>query len=334
MNLVSSHCPGCWHGHPVPLSSAGPSQRCCGDATTACSLPCCEGEAKLLRKSHFHQPLLSSGSQCELAQPWVGHRPALPGGYGTGELGFGSRAQLGQSVHTALPHGSLWGPQPGTWLLCHHLLRAIKSLHTQCSPCSSREQLCTHGCPSSREAWRPSWKAKAAGSWEGWTAHPADPSTPSTLAALQLSSQPLVLQKASWGLRELHTPTGLTTAGTSVPGSSCGRCAPGFRLSASPWGTGSGVRAGWSTVCRAAASDPCLASQNTSSHRGVEHLCDWPQRMHPIATCLPVLGKRGGKKERSSPRQVLPGAVVSECRHCGGAGLAGEGKGQEVVVEV
>lgn len=174
--------------------------------------------------------------------PGRGHRPALPGGYGTGELGFGPRAQLGQSVHTALPHGSLWGAQPGTRLLCHQLLRATKSLHTQCSPCSSREQPCTHGCPSSREAWRLSWKAKAAESWEGWT-----------LALLQLlllsstiylSSQPLVLQKASWGLREPHNPKpGLTTAGTSVPGSSCGRCAPWFRLSASPWGTGSGVRA-------------------------------------------------------------------------------------------
>lgn len=56
--------------------------------------------------------------------------------------------------------------------------------------------------------------------------------------------------------------------------------------------------------------------------------------MPPIATCLPVLGKRAGKKERSSPRQALPGAVVSECGHHGGAGLAGEGKGQEVVVVV
>lgn len=140
--------------------------------------------------------------------------------------------------------------------------------------------------------------------------------------------------ESSWALKELHIPQpGLTTAGTSVPCSSCGRCAPGFRLSASPWGTGSGVRAGWSTLCRAAASDPCLASQNTSSHRGVTgHLWERPQRMSPIATCLPVLGRRGGKKERSSPRQALPGAVVSEC--CGGAGLAGEGQGQEVVVEV
>lgn len=64
------------------------------------------------------------------------------------------------------------------------------------------------------------------------------------------------------------------------------------------------------------------------------HLWDRPQRMPPIATCLPVLGKRAGKKERSSPRQALPGAVVSECGHRGGAGLAGEGKGQEVVVVV
>lgn len=46
---------------------------------------------------------------------------------------------------------------------------------------------------------------------------------------------------------------------------------------------------------------------------------DWPQRMPPIATCLPALGKRRGKKGRSSPRQVLPGAVVSE----GAAGTAG-----------
>lgn len=46
---------------------------------------------------------------------------------------------------------------------------------------------------------------------------------------------------------------------------------------------------------------------------------DWPQRMPPITTCLPVLRKRRGKKGRSGPRQVLPGAVVSE----GAAGTAG-----------
>lgn len=48
----------------------------------------------------------------------------------------------------------------------------------------------------------------------------------------------------------LHAPyTGLTTTGTSAPGSSCARGAPGFRFSASPWGTGSRIRAGWSTLC-------------------------------------------------------------------------------------
>lgn len=46
---------------------------------------------------------------------------------------------------------------------------------------------------------------------------------------------------------------------------------------------------------------------------------DRPQRMPPITTCLPALGKRRGKKGRSSPRQVLRGAVVSE----GAAGTAG-----------
>lgn len=63
MSLESSRCPGCWRVPPVPLSSAGPSQRCCGDATTVCSLPCCEreaGEATLLRKPHLHQAPLNS----------------------------------------------------------------------------------------------------------------------------------------------------------------------------------------------------------------------------------------------------------------------------------
>lgn len=62
-----------------------------------------------------------------LLSPGRGHRPALPGGYGTGELGFGPRAQLGQSVHTALPHGSLCRGQAGTRLLCCQLLRATHS---------------------------------------------------------------------------------------------------------------------------------------------------------------------------------------------------------------
>lgn len=189
MSLESSHCPGCWHGHPVPLSSAGPSQRCCGDATTACSLPCCEGgvgQAKLLRKSHLQQPPLSSGSQCELAQPWQGAQTCLTWGI----RHWGARLWSQGPAGPVCPHcPPSWQPLQGPGGNTAPLLPApeghTQSLLTRCSPHSYGEQPCTHGCPSSRDSWWPSWRAKAAEPWEGWAAPPADPNTPSTLAALQ-----------------------------------------------------------------------------------------------------------------------------------------------------
>lgn len=127
-------------------------------------------------------------------------------------------------------------------------------------------------------------------------------------------------------MRELHIPQpGLTTAGTSAPGSSCGRCAPAFRLSASPWGTGSGVRAGWSPLCRAAASDPCLASQN--SHRGAGHPWEQPRGMSPSLPACLCWEKKQERRKGAGPGSQ-PGAVESECGHCGVLGWLGrEGTG-------
>lgn len=167
MSLESSHCPGCWHGHPVPWSSAGPSQRCCGDATAVCSLPCCEGEAgeaKLLRKSHLQQPLLSSGSQCELAQPREGAQTCLTWGI----RHWGARLWCQGPAGPACPHcPPSWQPLQGpagkmiplppapeghTESLCtyfkHRVTSNTESHQTHCSPRSNREQPCTHGCPS------------------------------------------------------------------------------------------------------------------------------------------------------------------------------------------
>lgn len=101
---------------------------------------------------------------------------ALPGRHGTGELGFGPGAQLGQPVHAALPRGSLCGGQPGTRLLCGQLLRATHShvVHTLLPtllpvPC-----------------W-PHSRAEAAGPRQGSAAPPAAPSPdpPSAPAVLQ-----------------------------------------------------------------------------------------------------------------------------------------------------
>lgn len=75
---------------------------------------------------HPGQPSLSLPSSA------TGPGAALPGRHGTGELGFGPGAQLGQPVHAALPRGSLCGDQPGTRLLRGQLLRETHShvVHT------------------------------------------------------------------------------------------------------------------------------------------------------------------------------------------------------------
>lgn len=185
MSLESSHCPSCWHGHPVPLSSAGPSQRCCGDATTACSLPCCEGEAgeaKPLRKSHLHQPLLSSGSQCELAQPWEGAQTCLTWGI----RHWGARLWTQGPAGPVCPHCSpswkpLGGPAGNTAPLPpapegHKVTsHTMLSLLQQGAALHPWVPIITRGL----EALLESQGCRVLGG--------LDPSTPSTLAALQHS---------------------------------------------------------------------------------------------------------------------------------------------------
>lgn len=148
MSLESSRCPSCWRGHPVPLSSAGPSQRCCGDATTACCLLYCEreaGEATPLRKSHPHQPLLAPERQCEPSQPWHGAQTHLT--WGTRH--WGARLWFQDPAGPACPRcPPSWQPLRGP-AVNMALLQPAPEGHTQScctrhSPCSAP---CTHGCP-------------------------------------------------------------------------------------------------------------------------------------------------------------------------------------------
>lgn len=186
MSLESSHCPGCWCGHPVPLSSAGPSQRCCGDATTACSLPCCEreaGEATLLRTSHLHQHPLTPGSQRDPSQPWHGAQTCLT--WGTRH--WGARLWSQGPAGPVCPHcPPSWQPLRGPAVNMAPLRPApeghTQSLCTYRSPCPAP---CIHGCPHPGQAWWPCWIAKAAGPQGGWAAPPADPNPLSTLTGLQ-----------------------------------------------------------------------------------------------------------------------------------------------------
>lgn len=253
----------------------------------------------------------------------TGHGCALPGGHGTGELGFGARAQLGQPVHAALPRGSLWGGQPGTRLLCGQLLRVT---HTNCFPCPASR---THGYPC--QGWWPCWRATDAG-LEGAGLHLLQ--TLTLLPLLLFSSSiyppppalvpgwwaPLVPQKARWGLRELQPCSTFHSLDSPLQGlpllappvaavllaSACLARPGGQRLGS---GKDEAPQAGQQPVTHA------WLPQGSPE-------CPWdqPQKMPPpITTSLPALGKRRGKKGRSSPRQVLPGAVVLE----GAAGTVG-----------
>jgi len=289
MSLESSRCPGCWRGHPVPWSSAGPSQRCCGDATAACSLPCCEqeGGATLLRKPHLRQPPPAPGSQRGPSQAWHGARTLLT--WGTQHRGarLWSRGPAGPACpHCPPSWRPLRGPAVGTAPLQPAPEGHTQSLRTRRSPCPAPTPT---GAPVQDRPGGPAGEPGLQG-LEGAGLHllqtltllpPLLISSPVCLSP-QSHSQATPVSKV--GPEEaparLHTPSpGLTTAGTSTPGSSCGRSTPGFRLSASPWGTGSGVRAGQSAPSRAAASDPRLASHNTCSRRG--------------ARCPPGTGPRG-----------------------------------------
>lgn len=83
--------------------------------------------------------------------------------------------------------------------------------------------------------------------------------------------------------------------------------------------------------CPMPAAGPGPASQHVCSHRGARHPAGTGPRGRPPA--LPVCWhweKEEERREGAAPGLVSEGAAGAE----GGAGLAGEGRGREVVVVV
>lgn len=109
-----------------------------------------------MRKSHLHQALLNPGSQCELTRPREGAQTRLTWGIRNWGARLWCQGPAGPVCPRCTPSWQpLWGPARKTSPLPPDPEGHTESLHTHCSPCSNREQPCTHGCPSSTEACGP-----------------------------------------------------------------------------------------------------------------------------------------------------------------------------------